>query len=321
MNKDRDKWWRTKAVELEKNMKMNNVQRVFEILNLKKKVKKKIEGIKDKDGRLIKNEEEQLKRWKGYFEELFNVERVVEERKDGGEAKIIDGEKQSECPTKEEVRKAVARLKSFKAAGPDGIVAEVLKAGGEPVVEWIWRILQKVWNQEQIIDEWRTSIIVPLFKKGDAELCDNYRGISLLSIPSKVLAKILYRRIEAVVEPQLHEAQCGFRRGRGCVDQIFNLKECISMSRQKDKPLFMCFIDLRKAYDSVNRELLWVAMREYGISEKLVKILNRLYEDTKAQVRVNGVLSEALSLKLGSNKAVFCLRYYSIFSWIGSFRK
>jgi len=87
--------------------------------------------------------------------------------------------------TKEEVRKAVARLKSFKAAGPDGIVAEVLKAGGEPVVEWIWRILQKVWNQEQIIDEWRTSIIVPLFKKGDAELCDNYRGISLLSIPSK----------------------------------------------------------------------------------------------------------------------------------------
>jgi len=72
-----------------------------------------------------------------------------------------------------------------------------------------------------------------------------------------------------------------------------------SMSRQKDKPLFMCFIDLRKAYDSVNRELLWVAMREYGISEKLVKILNTLYEDTKAQVRVNGVLSEALSLKTG----------------------
>ena len=104
----------------------------------------------------------------------------------------------------------------------------------------------KYGKKRSVIEEWRTSTIVPLWKKGDAEVCDNYRGISLLSIPSKVLAKILYRRIEAIVEPQLHEAQCGFRRGRGCVDQIFNLKECISMSRQKDKPLFLCFIDLRK---------------------------------------------------------------------------
>ena len=83
------------------------------------------------------------------------------------------------------------------------------------------------------------------------------------------------------------------------MDQIFNLKECISLSRQKDRPLFMCFIDLRKAYDSVNRDLLWKAMREYGITEKIVKILNSLYDNTRAKVRVKGKLSEFLSLKTG----------------------
>jgi hypothetical protein len=64
-------------------------------------------------------------------------------------------------------------------------------------------------GEEQAVVEWKTCTIVPLFKKGDAEVCDNYRGISLLSIPSKVLAKILYKRIEKKIEPQLHEAQCG----------------------------------------------------------------------------------------------------------------
>ena len=87
------------------------------------------------------------------------------------------------------------------------------------------------------------------------------------------------------------------------------------MYRQKDIPLYMCFIDLRKAYDSVNRELLWQAMREYGISGKIVRIMNSLYENTRAKVRVNGVLSECLSLR---GEARMCaVATCSTFSWIG----
>jgi uncharacterized C2H2 Zn-finger protein len=296
LNADREKWWRTKVLELEKSMRRQNVERVFEILNLKKKTKSKIEVIRDKDGSILKDEAKQLSRWKTYFEELLNVDAEVGEKKFGDEG--LEREEE-ECPTKQEVQEAVASLKVFKAAGPDGIMAEVLKAGGEPVVEWIHQIIHKIWQEERVVEEWTTCTIVPLFKKGDKEVCDNYRGISLLSIPSKVLAKVLYQRIERRVEPKLHEAQCGFRKGRGCVDQLFNLKQFMSLSRQKEKPLFMCFIDLKKAYDSVNRTLLWKAVREYGVSEKVVKILNSLYDNTTARVRVNGKLSEHLSLKTG----------------------
>jgi hypothetical protein len=259
----------------------------------------KIDVIKDKDGKVLKEEDKQLARWQKYFEELLNVESIVES-KDETEMEWKEGDvKQDGCPTEDEVMKAIESLKSFKAAGPDGIMAEVLKAGGMELVKWMHRMVRKIWKEEQIVEEWKTCTIVPLFKKGDVEVCDNYRGISLLSIPSKVVAKILYRRIEAVVESKLNEAQCGFRKGRGCVDQIYNLKECLSMSRQKGKEVYMCFIDLRKAYDSVNRDLLWKAMREYGVSEKIVKILNSLYDNTRAKVRVNGKLSEFLSLKTG----------------------
>ena len=67
---------------------------------------------------------------------------------------------------------------------------------GQSGLCWMTKIISKIWEKEQVVEEWKTCTIVPLFKKGDAEVCDNYRGISLLSIPSKVLAKILYKRIE-----------------------------------------------------------------------------------------------------------------------------
>ena len=91
-------------------------------------------------------------------------------------------------------------MKSWKAAGPDGVLAEVLKAGGKPAVRWLHRMTAQMWKEGRVVEEWRVCTIVPLFTKGDAEVCDNYRGISLLSIPSKVMAKIRYRRIETKVE-------------------------------------------------------------------------------------------------------------------------
>ena len=69
--------------------------------------------------------------------------------------------------------------------------------------------------------DWTQGLIVKLPKKGDLQMCDNWRGITLLSIPSKVFCKIILKRIEAAVDAMLREEQSGFRRGRGCIDQIF----------------------------------------------------------------------------------------------------
>ena len=74
--------------------------------------------------------------------------------------------------------------------------------------------------------DWQRAIVVPLYKgKGDRLDCKNYRGISLLSIPGKVYGRILIERVRDMTEGMIGEEQCGFRMGRGCVDQVFTLKQ------------------------------------------------------------------------------------------------
>ncbi len=70
---------------------------------------------------------------------------------------------------------------------------------------------------------WQTGVVVPLYKKGDRRVCSNYRGITLLSLPGKVYARVLERRIRPIVEPQIQEEQCSFRTGRGTLDQLYTL--------------------------------------------------------------------------------------------------
>ena len=115
--------------------------------------------------------------------------------------------------TREEVVKAVRRLQNGKAAGDDRIVAELLKSGGETVIDWLTELIQEVCQTRKVPQDWRNATLIPLFKTKDRTQCNIYRGISLLSVPGKVLTLILLERLQAIIEPQLMEMQCGFRKG------------------------------------------------------------------------------------------------------------
>ena len=93
---------------------------------------------------------------------------------------------------------------------------------------------------------------MPLFKKKDRKICDNYRGISLLSVPGKVLALILLDRLQTIIDPQLMEAQYRFRKGRGTVDQLWVVRQVVERATEYRNPLYLCFVDLTKVYDSIN---------------------------------------------------------------------
>ena len=83
--------------------------------------------------------------------------------------------------------------------------------------------------------------------------------------------------------------------------------------REFNKPLYMCFVDISKAYDSVNRELLWKVCRGHGISEKLVNLLKMLYKDSIATVRINGELSNSIEIRLEVLQGAFLRQFYSTF--------
>ncbi|TWW74429.1 hypothetical protein D4764_14G0004320 [Takifugu flavidus] len=98
-----------------------------------------------------------------------------------------------------------------------------------------------------------TGVVVPLFKKGDRRVCSNYRGITILSLPGKVYSGVLERSIRRIVEPRIREEQCGFRPGRGTVDQFYTLSRVFEGAWEFAQPVHMCFVDLEKAFDHVPR--------------------------------------------------------------------
>ena len=148
-----------------------------------------------------------------------------------------------------------------KAVGPDELPVELLKLGinHDPTVLWKFhRVIKRVWHQREVPQQWRDAVIKVLHKKKDRTECGNYRGISLLAHPGEVLLKIVATRLSAYCEAKnlLPEEQCGFRPHCSTMDMMFAVQSLQELGRKARVPLFLCFIDLQKAYDSVDRTLL-----------------------------------------------------------------
>ena len=111
--------------------------------------------------------------------------------------------------------------------GLDEILPEALKWGGDERTNIMWRLVKKIWEEEQTPRDWSKAVIVPIHKKGDRRDSDNYRGIALLSIPGKVVTRLVNLRLQKLLEAQVMEEQCGFRKGRGTVDQMFTARQTL----------------------------------------------------------------------------------------------
>ena len=257
--------------------------------------------VRDEDGRLVKESRAVRERWREYFEGLMsmkNRERAVitcmgMER--GG------GKLQVQGPIKRrDVRRAIGRLKMGKAAGIDGITAEMLKFGGEVVIDWMHLICNSAWEQGVVPEEWMRAIMVPVYKgKGCKDECSSYRGISLLSIPGKVYGRIIIERVMNITESRISNEQGGFRKGRGCVDQIFTVKGMAEKYLMKDRKLYAAFMDLEKAYDKVDWDALWEVLKIYGVGGQLLQGIKAFYQNASACVRIDGELSESFGIRVG----------------------
>ncbi len=165
------------------------------------------------------------------------------------------------------------------------------------MVEWMLLICEPAWKKGEIPDDWLNAIIVPLYKgKGSRSECSSYRGISLLSVPGKVYQRIL--RLVEVTEGNVSEEQEGFRKGRGCVDQIFAMKMLAEEYLRKDKKLYAAFMDLEKAYERVDREAFWSVLKIYGVGGQLLKGIQAFYREANTCVRVGGKFSESFAVEV-----------------------
>ena len=157
-----------------------------------------------------------------------------------------------------ETRKAVQQLSSGKARGADAIPAEVYKAGrGITMAEKLTGLFNCRWRKEAIPQEFKDASIIHIYKrKGNPQVCENHRGISLLCIAGKILAKILLNRLSVHLDQTglISESQCGFRKDRGTIDMIFTARQLQKKCQEQNVDLYMTFVDLTKAFDTVSHD-------------------------------------------------------------------
>uniref|UniRef100_A0A914X6Y4 Reverse transcriptase domain-containing protein n=1 Tax=Plectus sambesii TaxID=2011161 RepID=A0A914X6Y4_9BILA len=182
----------------------------------------------------------------------------------------------------EEVAWALKQLPNRKAPGIDCIPAKLLKSVPIPTLTTLCR---QIWKTKSWPKDWTRSAFVLLPKKGDTKDCGNYRTIALITHASKILLKIIQKRMASFVEMELPDVQAGFRKGRGTRDQIANLWWIMEKTREFQKGVYMCFIDYSKAFDCVEHDKLWKCLKQMDIPEHLVELIRSLYENQEATVR------------------------------------
>ena len=139
----------------------------------------------------------------------------------------------------------IEKLKSHKSHGIDQIPAELIKAGCRTIGCEIHKFIIVIWNKEELPDEWKEWIIVPIYsyKKGDKTDCNNYRGISLLPTTYKVLSNIPLSRFIPYAEEVIGDHQCGLRRNRSTTDHIYCIRQVLEKKWEYNEAVHQLFID------------------------------------------------------------------------------
>ena len=177
-----------------------------------------------------------------------------------------------------------------------------------------------MWRKEAIPQEFKDATIIHLFKrKGNPpQVCDNHRGISLLSIAGKILARVLLNRLNGHLEWSglLPESQCGFRKNRGTIDMIFKARQLQEKCQEQNVDLYMTFVDLTKAFDTVSREGLWKIMAKFGCPAKFIAMVQQFHDGMLARVQNDGEFSDPFPVTNGVKQG--CVLTSTLFSMMFS---
>ena len=240
------------------------------------------------------------KSWINYFEKLLNYENTsatdVREELRTFEP-ILDSR-----ITQKELRDALCKLKCGKSPGPDEILGEYLKNFGQSFEDVLLKLVNVIFSNNIYPSMWTINYLKPIFKKGSTKDPDNYRGLAIGSAFAKLFSFILLTRlidfinVKQLISPQ----QIGFMKGKSTSDHIFLLRTIVEKVLIKNKKrLYAAFIDFKKAYDTVNRELLMKRLQVLGINGIFMRNIIGMYRKTEYSVRLNEGYTCAIKSNLG----------------------
>ena len=311
-------WWQTLAAEIQGAADRRDFKAFYHGLKaVHGPVHIASPSVKSKDGAVLTEPAKVLDRWAEHFKGVLNQDSefdmtVLEEIPQWDLNQSLDSP-----PTLKEVSDSIEQLTSGKSPGEDGIPPEIFKHGGPAIAEQVLKVFKKIWEEAEVVQDFRDAIIVHLYKnKGDRNCCDNHRGIALLSIAGKVLARLMLNRLIKHIEKigLIPESQCGFRPNRGTSDMTFALRQLQEKCSLQGVDLYLLFIDLTKAFDTVNREGLWCILEKAGCPKLFVSLIRSFHDNMKVSVREGSDKSPSFGVTSGTKQGcVLAPTLFSIF--------
>lgn len=288
-------WEKQRITEIENNNNKNNIKAFFEkVKNVKTGYRPKTSMIRIDDGTIITDKGKIANEFKRIFEEMLNQQ----ENRTTIEVNVT-AEELLDKPTIQEIKMGLEMLKNGKAPGIDEVVPECLIKGGKKLTQRLHNLITDIWEQEEISESWKMSILCPIYKKGDKMDPKNYRGISLLNTSYKVLSNLLLNRLKPFIKEVIGEYQAGFMEGKSTIDQIHIIKQVAEKSHEFNKDVHMLFVDFKAAYDSIDRNKLWNVMSRIGIPEKLIRMIKTCVQGSKCKVNFGGDYSNEFLVSTG----------------------
>lgn len=189
---------------------------------------------------------------------------------------------------RKEISDVIKRLKEGKIGGIDGIPNEAWKYGGEGIEEWVWKTCARIWDGEGWPESWKEGIIIPIRKIIDGKITHQYRSITLMPTMYKIYMTALSERLKEDIEKKnvIPQSQMGYKKGCSKIDAVYTLNYLINRQLQKENgKLIATFVDLKGAFDSVSRDVLWKAMESRGIRKGLIERVKEAYREVKCRMR------------------------------------
>ena len=202
--------------------------------------------------------------------------------------------------TVSELNRCVKKLKTGKSAGPDKISNEIIKYSGIVTCKAIVKLFNLIIDSGKYPTNWRKSFIILIHKSGDKLNVNNYRGISLQNCIAKLFSAVINSRLVDFYENKFADQQFGFRVNHRTTDSIFILKSLVTkyLIKRKNK-IFSCFVDLRRAFDTVWHEGILYKLRENHVGLKLFNIVKDMYKCCESAVKIENKFSDFFRIERG----------------------
>ena len=216
-------------------------------------------------------------------------------------SKFLDCSLSSITCSVDEVSKLLSTYKTNTASGPDGISSIMVRNTADSISPALTSLFNLSLETSKVTSQWKLSNVTPILKSGDPSLINNYRPISLLSLVSKVLERIVHQRVSNYLQTHhlLSRRQFGFRAGSSTQEALLSITNDWHLCLSSNHQVGAVFFDIKKAFDTVPHEQILLSLERIGISGSLLSWFSNYLSGRTQRVVINGTTSDTCEVTSG----------------------